>query len=640
MKLFEVVDDLVLSNLTIGQLVATKGFAVAGDEGQGDYLIAGPQTVDELIDHTIANGNVALFQRSPAIRTSLLDNPLCHLFKVNKLVDTLHGALNWTRDSGATYVDRYGVVQYSPNRFGTNLALWSEDFTDAVWSMVDSSVTANANLAPDGNLTADKLVEGLGASTHSTTQNITVSNGAITTQSIRVKAAERKWILILEINSNSGYYIDVENGVIGGSLGSPLAVSVSPEGGGWYKVTLTAQIPATAARFRVYLATGDGGDVYTGDGVSGLYLWGAQFEENSKSGSYVRTLGTDITVPTLTDLPEDQSREEAAGWLIEGERENLQLFSNEVDIANAGWASFDGGTGDPAITTPNFAVAPDGSMTASRVQLDLNGGITNTDQSGIRGTWQTAVGVQVSYSVYLKANAGAQIIRCDFNGATPDTGLPTVNLTDEWVLHTWTLDSPTGSANSLRFRLRGAQTTSKEADFLVWGGQAEFAPFSSSLIPTLAVEETRAADLVSAGSVNNFVPAIYSVVFEFDIIGSVGAQQYAFSLDTGNITGVQGRNNNAEGLRATNNGDNTGAGTETVPNTLYSVGVNYDGAEIGVSIDGVFRNSSESLPASGESTLFLGSDSAAGAQLYGHLKSFKMYPVILTAAEMAYVAVR
>ena len=50
------------------------------------------------------------------VRKSKLDNPLCHLFKTNKLVEAsaptgTDADVTWTRPTTATYVDRYGTVK-------------------------------------------------------------------------------------------------------------------------------------------------------------------------------------------------------------------------------------------------------------------------------------------------------------------------------------------------------------------------------------------------------------------------------------------------------------------------------------------------------------------------------------------------
>ena len=73
-----------------------------------------------------------------SVRRSLIDNPLCHLFKKNSLTETLAGALTWTRASGATYVDRYGSVKYSPSPSATNKVLQSQTIDNASWIKVRS----------------------------------------------------------------------------------------------------------------------------------------------------------------------------------------------------------------------------------------------------------------------------------------------------------------------------------------------------------------------------------------------------------------------------------------------------------------------------------------------------------------------
>ncbi|MCP4957120.1 MAG: hypothetical protein GY919_16210, partial [Photobacterium aquimaris] len=50
------------------------------------------------------------------VRKSLIDNPLCHLFKTNKLVEAsaptgTDSDVTWTRSTTGTYIDRYGVLQ-------------------------------------------------------------------------------------------------------------------------------------------------------------------------------------------------------------------------------------------------------------------------------------------------------------------------------------------------------------------------------------------------------------------------------------------------------------------------------------------------------------------------------------------------
>lgn len=89
MKIFETTTQMALSNLTVGQLVQTKGYSVPGDEGQQDYLIAVPQAVNEVEDFTLANSNVALLQRTATVASVIprIGGGALTVSKINELQD-------------------------------------------------------------------------------------------------------------------------------------------------------------------------------------------------------------------------------------------------------------------------------------------------------------------------------------------------------------------------------------------------------------------------------------------------------------------------------------------------------------------------------------------------------------------------
>jgi hypothetical protein len=76
MKTFINTTSLVLSKLTAGQSVSTQGYTTAGDGGGASYLIQTPAqfggTPDELRDHTIANGNIAVLQENGVVNDKQL----------------------------------------------------------------------------------------------------------------------------------------------------------------------------------------------------------------------------------------------------------------------------------------------------------------------------------------------------------------------------------------------------------------------------------------------------------------------------------------------------------------------------------------------------------------------------------------
>jgi len=59
---FNTVAQMKLAKLIAGQIVSTKGYYVAGDGGEGSYLVVASQSVDGYGDHALANGTVALLQ--------------------------------------------------------------------------------------------------------------------------------------------------------------------------------------------------------------------------------------------------------------------------------------------------------------------------------------------------------------------------------------------------------------------------------------------------------------------------------------------------------------------------------------------------------------------------------------------------
>jgi len=61
-----------------------------------------------------------------------------------------------------------------------NLLTWTEQFDNAVWTKTNAAVTANATTAPDGALTADKLVEDTANAQHRILKSLTLSSRPFT----------------------------------------------------------------------------------------------------------------------------------------------------------------------------------------------------------------------------------------------------------------------------------------------------------------------------------------------------------------------------------------------------------------------------------------------------------------------------
>jgi hypothetical protein len=173
--------------------------------------------------------------------------------------------LTFSRASIGSYCDKLGVLRYRPNntpRFwtkgadaspgglllevaDTNLALWSEDFTNAVWVATGATITPNASAAPDLNLTADTIAATATnanvAQTVPVTANFTIAFGLF------CKASASNFVSLSlsdGVNVISAWF-DLVNGKTGGTnLGAGTLTyqwaSIQQWGNGWYRCVIEA----------------------------------------------------------------------------------------------------------------------------------------------------------------------------------------------------------------------------------------------------------------------------------------------------------------------------------------------------------------------------------------------------------------
>ena len=178
----------------------------------------------------------------------------------------------------------------------TNLALFSESFDNAAWTKGGTTISANtsATLDPSGYNGSDKLVEDSSTGVHRVFNNssVVVSDSVATTYSVFAKAAERTQIYLRD-NDIVGARFNLSTGAVISTEGTATA-TITKYGNGWYRCTITRVNSNTSGRVIVYLD--NGGDSYTGNGTSGVYIFGAQIESSAAyATSYIPTLGASVT---------------------------------------------------------------------------------------------------------------------------------------------------------------------------------------------------------------------------------------------------------------------------------------------------------------------------------------------------------
>jgi hypothetical protein len=179
----------------------------------------------------------------------------------------------------------------------------------------NASLSANAAMAPDGTMTAEKLVENTANAGHFITFADAVgtpADNAVVSASVFLRAAERTLARLAYVKKNGGFLnvtVDMTTGAVGTvdqSTGGGAATAkaerwIAPDGGLWWRVCLeniNVLTGATPPTLRVYPVTGTLASsiiTYTGDGTSGLFAWGGQIELADTVSSYIRTTGSTVT---------------------------------------------------------------------------------------------------------------------------------------------------------------------------------------------------------------------------------------------------------------------------------------------------------------------------------------------------------
>ena len=181
-----------------------------------------------------------------------------------------------------------------------NQFLWS-NFLEDVWPETRATVTYSDGTGPTGIIDAASLIENTATNTHYCEYDhggspplVDVTSGTQYRFSVFLKANGRNWAELHMGTAGFGTdyaYFDLSGGAVGTTGANLDQATIEDFGSGWYLCTCTGTSDATTDSNKpfIFLADADNSNSYTGDGSSGIYFWGPNFNAATSDAVYVET---------------------------------------------------------------------------------------------------------------------------------------------------------------------------------------------------------------------------------------------------------------------------------------------------------------------------------------------------------------
>lgn len=453
------------------------------------------------------------------------------------------GDLAFTRTGDtATRVNSAGLIE----KVRTNVALYSEDLTNAAWPKNRSTITANALANPvNGANTADYIVEDTATGTHEVIQIFTVSSGVSYTVSAYAKADTRTKVALVLAGTafasggNGQAIFNLATGAVISAINGATA-QISDAGNGWYRCSITKASIDTVAVIALELADASNNTSYTGDGTSRAAFFGAQLEVSDFGATpYIVTTTAAVSTGPVANVPRlDYLGSTCPRLLLEPQRTNL--FTNSETFNSANWVK------SGATITANVAVSPDGYTNAD---LQTGGEIyqQKTQPNATACTMSlfvkkdTATNVTIRYIDNVSGFVGGGITYTYATGAISVNQSANASVSGEAISYGngwFRLILKYTSTASVTFNYQGIFGSGS----FIYGAQFETsASYATSYIPTLAASATRGADACSKTGISSLIGQTQGTLFaDFTIptMANTGANLVSISLFNSGITNV------------------------------------------------------------------------------------------------------
>jgi len=332
--------------------------------------------------------------------------------------------------SPGTFVNSSGLIETAK----VNLVVYSEDFSvSSAWVPVGSTaVQSTTVLAPDNLSFTYKLEEDNTTGAHrflsGTSNTVSATINLPYTISFFVKNAGRDYVFI-RFNTGVGDFVTGSVRLSDATVTQTITgtITATPVGNGWVRIVGTGVSNATGLAYPEIRASNSAiYSNYTGDGTSGIYVWGAQVEEGTTATTYIPTTNVPSAAPRFDH---DPTTGESLGLLIEESRTNILLNSATLSTqsvttsATAYTLSFYGtgtvtlsgtSTAGPLVGTgANDRVTLTFTPTAGTLTLTVTGTVSNAqlEQGSFPTSYIPTTGTALTRSADVASITGSNFSR-------------------------------------------------------------------------------------------------------------------------------------------------------------------------------------------------------------------------------------
>jgi hypothetical protein len=411
------------------------------------------------------------------------------------------------RATTGTRVNAEGLVEVVPY----NLVQYSEQIDNAIWVKGDAAISANSAIAPNGTNTADKFIANSNNAAHLFYQAVPTGSCSF---SIYAKAAEETVFSMWLNDFSKNARFDLSTGTV--VFSNVTSANITDVGNGWfrcevYDTTLTSFVAIFGRNAAAYI----------GNGVDGMFFWGAQAVEGTEAKDYLPT--TD-----RLDIARIDYSTGSPALLVEPQRTNTITYSEDI---NNSFAAKVGVT-----ITPNNTTSPDGTQNADLLKFDSTSGYVLRGQIVAPLTTYTM-------SVFVKNNnfTSGQLLIFNMSDGVIGGVYAQINLVAKTAIYggvesgAWT--SVSGKVEDFgsgwfRVSVTGTSVGGGSGWYemaapgvtnscFVWGFQLELGSYPTSYIPTTSASVTRNGDDIYKTGISSLIGQAEGTMFFDGIVNNI-----------------------------------------------------------------------------------------------------------------------